>query len=157
MLTSEELRQVLIAHAEGVIALDRLEALFYGGGSTDEAVLSEMLAESEHAVQAVSLARLVYDAVRDHQEEEGALTRIPYFLFCCRTSDPGDSGHRGLAQSELVRAAKTENGSLFARLTPRTLDTSSPAQLQHVLGKALATGDRRESCDAGQASSHPST
>ena len=59
LLRAEELRQVLVAHAEGVIALDRLEALFRGGGSTDEAVLSETLAESEHTVQVMSLARLV--------------------------------------------------------------------------------------------------
>jgi hypothetical protein len=73
LLTTEELRQVLLAHAEGVIAMDRLEALFRDGGSTDEAVFSEILAESEHTVHAMSLARALYNAVRGHQDKEGAL------------------------------------------------------------------------------------
>jgi len=135
LLTTEELRQVLIAHAEGVIALDRLEALFRGGGATDEAGVSEVWGVSAHTVQALSLARLVYDAVRDHQEEEGALNAHSlFYILAGEHPIQAIQAIVDLLQSELIGAlAKTDKGSLYARLTPRTLDDKL-AQLQHVLG-----------------------
>ncbi|MEN6496978.1 MAG: hypothetical protein ABFD16_22020 [Thermoguttaceae bacterium] len=124
LLRVEELRQVLLAHAEGVIALDRLESLFRGGGSTDEAVFSELLAESEHTVQAMSLARLVYDAVRTHQDKEGALNAHSlFYILGGEYSIPAIQATIDLLQSDLFGAlGGTENSSLYTRLTPRMLE-----------------------------------
>ena len=144
LLRTEELRQVLIAHAEGVIMLDRLEALFRGGGSTEEAVLSETLAESEHTVQATSLARLVYDAVRSHQDQEGALNAHSlFYILGGEYPIQAIQATVDLLQSDLIGAlAKTQIGSLYTRLTPRML-TDKLMQLQDVLG-----GQRVEVCKA---------
>jgi len=135
LLRTEELRQILIAHAEGVITLDRLEAIFRGGGSTDEAVLSETLAESDHTVQAMSLARLVYDAVRSHQDQEGALNAHSlFYILDGEYPIQAIQATVELLQSNLIGAlAKSQNGSLYTRLTPRTL-SDELTQLQDVLG-----------------------
>ncbi len=139
LLRIEELSQVLTAHAEAVIALDRLEDLFAGGGSTDEAVLSEILADSEHTVQAMTIARLVYDAVRSHQNQEGALnSHSLYYILGGEYSVQAIENIVGLLQSDLIAAlGTTDKGSLFTRLTPQTLDERL-GQLKRIMsGKKL--------------------
>ena len=145
LLRTDELRQVLLAHAEGVITLDRLEALFRGGGSTDEAVLSETLAESEHSVQSVSLARLVYDAVRSHQDQEGALNAHSlFYILGGEFPIQAIQATVDLLQSDLLGAlAKAQNGSIYTRLTPRTL-TDKLIQLQDVLAGQPADAEKSE-------------
>ncbi len=134
LLRTEELRQVLLAHADGVITLDRLEALFRGGGSMDEAVLAETLAESEHTVQVLTLARLVYDAVRSHQEQEGALNAHSlFYILGGEYPIQAIQATVDLLQSDLIGAlARTQKDSLYTRLTPRML-ADKLTQLQDVL------------------------
>jgi hypothetical protein len=124
LLRTEELRQALVAHAEGVVPLDRVEMLFRGGGSTDEAVLSEVMTESEHAAQAMRLSRLVYEAVRTQQDEEGALDANSLFYILGRQySIQAIQSAVELLQLDLIAAlGKTENGSLYTRLTPQMLE-----------------------------------
>jgi DNA-binding HxlR family transcriptional regulator len=143
LLRTEELKQVLIAHAEGVITLDRLEALFRGGGSTDEAVLSETLAEAEHAVQSMALARLVYDAVRCHQDQEGALNAHSlFYILGGEYPIQAIQATVDLLQSDLLGAlAKAQNGTLYTRLTPRML-TDKLTQLQDVLAGQPADAEK---------------
>ncbi len=134
LLRVDELRQVLVAHAEGVIALDRLEVLFRGGGSTDEAVLSQTLAESEHTAQAMSLARFVYDAVRAHQDAEGALNAHSLF-YILRQEYPVQAIQAAVEflRSDLIGAlGATQKESLYTRLTPLTLENRL-AQLDDAL------------------------
>jgi hypothetical protein len=141
LLRIEELRQLLTAHAEAVIALDRLEDLFAGGGSTDEAVLSEILADSEHTVQAMTIARLVYDAVRSHQNQEGSLNAHSlYYILGGEYSVPAIEATVGLLQSDLVAAlGMADNGSLYTRLTPQTLDERL-GQLKRIVGGKQTRG-----------------
>jgi len=137
----EELRQLLAAHAEAVIALDRLEDLFRGGGSTDEAVLSEILADSEHTVQSMSLARVVYDAVRSHQDQEGTLNADSiYFILGGEHAIQDIEATVSLLQSDLVAAlGESDKGSLYTRLTPQMLNDRFE-QLKDVIGSP------RENC-----------
>ncbi|MBM4092956.1 MAG: hypothetical protein FJ276_26635 [Planctomycetes bacterium] len=143
LLRTGELRDVLVAFADGVIPLDRLETLFQGGGSTDETVLSGILTESQHASQAMLLARKVYDAVRLHQEEEGVLNAHSLFFIL-------DSEHPirdieatvAMLRSDLIGALSvTQKDSLYTRLTPPVLENKL-AQLQAVLGGRRPEGTR---------------
>jgi hypothetical protein len=135
LLRTEELRQVLLAHAEGIIAMDRLEALFAGGGPTDEEVFSEILAESEHAAQAMSLARVLYNAVRTHQDKEGALNAHSlFYVLGGEYSIPAIQATIDLLKSDLLGAlAEAGNGSLYTRLTPKML-RDKLAQLKNIVG-----------------------
>ena len=123
MLTTEDLRQLLLAHAEGVIPLDRLETLFRGDGFTDEAALSDILAESESTVQAMSLAREVYEAVRTKQDKGGGLNADSiFFILDEEHSIQAIEATVNMLKSDPIGAlASNGNGSLYTRLSPRML------------------------------------
>jgi hypothetical protein len=92
-----------------VIALDRLEALFREGGSTDEAVFSELLAESENTVQAMSLARALYEAVGNEQDKEGVLNAHSiYYILGGEHSIPAIEATINMLQSDLIGALAIE-------------------------------------------------
>jgi hypothetical protein len=133
LLRAEELRQLLLAHAEG--ALDRLEQLFREGGVTDEAVFSEILAESENTVQAMSLTRALYEAVRKDQDKEGVLNAHSiYYILGGEHSIPAIEAAIRMLQSDLIGALATnENGSLYTRLSPRMLNDKL-TQLKERIG-----------------------
>ncbi len=135
LLRTEELRQVMLAHAEGVIGLDRLEVLFRDGGSTDEAVFSELLAESENTVQAMSLARALYQAVRNDQDKEGILNADSlFYILGGEHSIPAIESTIAILKSDLIGALATNaNGSLYTRLSPRMLNDKL-AQLSDRIG-----------------------
>ena len=135
LLKAEELRQLLLAPAESVIAMDRLEALFREGGSTDEAVFSEILAESENTVQAMSLARALYEAVRKDQDKEGVLNAHSiFYILAGEHSIPAIEATIDMLQSDLIGAlTTTENGSLFTRLSPKMLNDKL-TQLKDKIG-----------------------
>lgn len=123
LMRTDELRQLLLAHAEAVLPLDGLADLFAGGGSIDEAALSQVLTESENTTQAMGLARLVYDAVLEYQDQEGVLNAHSLF-YILKGQYPIQSIEMtiGLLQSELIGAVgHSKNGSLYTRMAPRSL------------------------------------
>jgi hypothetical protein len=123
LMRTEDLRKVLLAHAEAVIPLDVLGKLWTGGGSLDEAILSEVLADSENTVQSVTLARDVYHAVQANQDEEGVLTAHSlYYVLQRAYSIQSIDKTIGLLRSDLIGAlGQSSKGSLYTRLAPRTL------------------------------------
>ena len=134
LMRTEELRQLLLAHAEAVLPLDSLRELFAGGGSLDEAVLSEVLTESENTALAMTLARQVYDAVRRHQDQEGVLNAHSLFYILGGQSPiPSIEMTIRLLQSDVIGAiGQSDKGSLYTRLAPAVLDAKL-AQLARVM------------------------
>ena len=138
LMRTEVLRQLLLAHAEAVLPLDGLRDLFKGGGSVDEAALSQVLTEADNTTEAMSLARKVYEAVRMHQNQEGVLNSHSLFFIL-------DGEHLiqsiemtiNLLQSELISAiGQTDGGSLYTRLAPSALNDRL-AQLSQVMSMEL--------------------
>lgn len=123
LMRTEELRQLLLAHAESVLPLDGLGDLFAGGGSLDEGTLSQVLTESENDAQAMSLAKHVYDAVREHQDQEGVLNAHSlYYILGGQYPIPSIEMTIGLLQSSLIGVVGcSERGSLYSRLAPSAL------------------------------------
>lgn len=139
LLRTRELRQVMIAYTKGVIALDRLKPLFEGGGLTDPAVISAVLADSDRTAHAMLLARLVYDAVRSRQGKKGVLNANTLYYILNEASPQEISfqciqATAELLQSDLIGAlAKTPEGSLYTRLSPHSL-ADKLTQLRETLG-----------------------
>ena len=137
LLRVEELRQVLLAHADAAIPLDRLRELFVGGGSTDEGVLSALLADSESTSQLMSLCRQVYDAILEHQDEEATLSEALVVLHPrrCLFNSSDQVQYRVVAIGPLFALGRTESGSLHCRLSPRTLELRLD-QIRNVIGSS---------------------
>jgi hypothetical protein len=135
LLRVEELRQILLAHAEAAIPLDRLKDLFIGGGSTDEGTLSGILADSELSGQLMSLCRQVFDAVLAHQSEEATLNEHSlFYILGGAHSIHAIQATTSLLQSGLIAAlGRGEDGSLYCRLSRRTL-SERLQQIQEVIG-----------------------
>ena len=144
LLRAEELRQVLLAHAEAAIPLDRMRELFLGGGSTDEGTLSSLLADSESASQLMSLCRQVYDAILNHQDEEATLTEDSlYYILGGAHSIQAINVTTELLQSDLLCAlGQTDSGSLFCRLSPKTL-ADRLQQIRNVIGNSTDSGESK--------------
>lgn len=123
LLRVEELQQLLLAHAEAVIPLDRLRQLFVGSGTTEEGVLESLLAESETSSQRIELCRLVYDAILTHQSEEAALNEHSlYFILKGAHSIQAIRETTEILRSGLLGAIeRTSEGSLYCRLAPPVL------------------------------------
>lgn len=138
LFRTEELRQLLLAYEEAVIPLDQLRQLFIGGGSTDESMLSNLLAESEGRLQLTSLARQVYFAIHSHQEEEALLNENSlFYIFGSQYSIADIEQTVELLESNLLAAVgRTSDGSLFCRLAPHTL-RSRLAQIQQIIGENI--------------------
>lgn len=135
LLRVEELRQILLAHAEAAIPLDRLRDVFVGGGSTDESMLSSVLADSELSSQLTMLCRQVFDAVLAHQSEEATLNEHSlFYILGGAHSIQSIQATTLLLQSGLIAAlGRAEDGSLHCRLSRRTL-AERLRQIQEVIG-----------------------
>lgn len=120
LLRVSELKEVLLAHAECAIPLDRLESLFQDAGSTDEGMLSSLIAESETSKDLMVLCRLVYDAVLKHQESEATLNEHSlYYILQGEYSLHAIRATVEMLQSVLVAALnRTQSGGLYCRLSP---------------------------------------
>lgn len=139
LMRTDELRQLLLAHAEAVLPLDGLGDLFAGGGSLDEAALSQVLTESENMAQAMVLARKVYHAVREHQDQEGVLSAHSLF-YILKGEYPIQSIEMTieLLQSDLISAiGRSDKGSLYTRMAPPSL-RDKLSQLSQILGTERA-------------------
>jgi hypothetical protein len=121
-LRVEELRQILFAHAEAMIPLDRLRDLFVGGGSTDESTLSAILADSEVSAQHMKLCGQVFGAVLAHQTDEATLNEHAlFYILSGAHSIQAIQATASLLQSGLIGAlGRAEDGSLYCRLSRRT-------------------------------------
>ncbi len=135
LLRVEEMKAILLAHAEAVISLDRLQELFEGGGTTDEGVLSSVLVDSESSLQLMKLCRDVYDVVLAHQSEEALLNEHSLFYILAGAYPIHSiSVAVELLQSELLAAlGRDEKGSLYCRLSKGCLATRL-SQIRRVVG-----------------------
>lgn len=135
LIRVEEMKALLLAHAEAVSSLDRLRELFEGGGTTDEGVLSSVLVDSESSLQLMKLCRDVYDAVLAHQAEEAYLNEHSLF-YILDGAYPIDSISVAveLLQSDLLATlGRDDKGSLYCRLSSQCLATRL-SQIQDVVG-----------------------
>jgi hypothetical protein len=142
LLTTAEIRELLLAHAESAFALDVLRPLFQGGGVTDEGVWSEILTGAESGSEVMLLARKVFAAVKEFQVKDGAIhTDSLYYILKCEHSLPAIKLTVEFLKSDLIGAlAETDRGSLYTRVSPetltnkltqimRTMDLSEPAKV----------------------------
>jgi hypothetical protein len=134
LLSTSEIRDLLLAHAESVFPLDVLRPLFHGGGATDEGVLSEILTNAESKSEVMMLARKVFAAVKEFQDKAGAIhTDSLYYILQCQHSLPTIKLTVDFLKSDLIGAlGETERGSLYTRVLPVAL-TSKLSQLTHTM------------------------
>lgn len=123
LLTTTEIRDLLLAHAESAFTLDVLQPLFQGGGVTDEGKLSEILASAESRSQVMRLARKVFAAVKENQDKDGAIQlNSLYWILGAKHLIPEIKLTVDFLKSDLIGAiGETERGSLYTRVTPETL------------------------------------
>jgi hypothetical protein len=140
LLRVEELQQVLLAHAESVIPLDRLRDFFVGCGKTKEDVVSSLQAESETSSQRFELCRLIYDAILAHQTEEAALNEHSlFFILKGAHSIQSIRETTEILRSGLIAAVeRTSEGSLYTRLAPQML-AARLNQISDVIGRNIPT------------------
>ncbi len=124
LITVEDLRQLLLAHAVCPLPLDAFGAFFRGGGSTDDGALSDLVAESESILQMMELAHRVYRAVCDHQESDATLdVNALYFILEQAYSSDMIEAAVAFLRSEVIGAVGvSETDSLYTRLAPAVLD-----------------------------------
>ena len=134
LLSTSEIRDLLLAHADSVFPLDVLRPLFQGGGATDEGVLSEILTNAESKSEVMILARRVFAAVKEFQDKDGAIhTDSLYYILKCEHSLPTIKLTVDFLKSDLIGAlAETERGSLYTRVSPTAL-TNKLSQLTRTL------------------------
>lgn len=126
LLCTSALRELLLVNAQAVFPLDILRPLFDGGGATDDGVLSEILATGESRLQALNLARQVYAAVHQHQEQQeqrGAIHADSLFYILKGASAlPEIKKALEFLESDLIAAlGKSDRGSYFTRVSPEAL------------------------------------
>lgn len=134
LLSTADLRELLLAHAESAFPLDVLQPLFQGGGATEEGVLSEILTSAESKSEVMLLARKVFAAVKEFQDKAGAIqTDSLYYILKCEHSIPTIRLTVDFLKSDLIGAlGETERGSLFTRVSPITL-TNKLSQITRTL------------------------
>jgi hypothetical protein len=134
LLSTPEIRELLLAHAESAFALDVLRPLFQGGGATDEGVLSEILTSAESKSEVMLLARKVFAAVKEFQDKDGAIhTDSLYYILKCEHSLPTIKLTVEFLKSDLIGAVgETERGSLYTRVSPATL-TNKLTQITRMM------------------------
>lgn len=134
LLSTSEIRELLLAHAESAFPLDVLRPLFQGGGATDEGVLSEILTSAESKSEMMLLARKVFSAVKEFQQKAGAIhTDSLYFILKCEHSLATIKLTVDFLKSDLIGAlGETESGSLFTRVSPTTL-TNKLSQITRMM------------------------
>ena len=123
LLRANELRELLVAHAESIFPLDVLRRLFLGGGSTDEGMLSEILTIADSKSEVMDVARKVFAAVRQFQAQEGAIhTDSLFYILKCEHSLPTIRLTVEFLKSDLIGAiGETERKSLYTRVSPAAL------------------------------------
>jgi hypothetical protein len=134
LLSTSDLRELLLAHAESAFPLDVLRPLFQGGGATDEGVLSEILTSAESKSEVMLLARKVFAAVKEYQDKAGAIhTDSLYYILKCEHSLPTIKLTVEFLKSDLIGAlGETERGSLYTRVSPTTL-TNKLSQITRMM------------------------
>lgn len=134
LLSTSDLRELLLAHAESSFPLDVLRPLFQGGGATEEGVLSEILTSAESKSEVMLLARKVFAAVKEFQDKAGAIHMDSlYYILKCEHSLPTIKLTLEFLKSDLIGAlGETERGSLYTRVSPATL-TNKLSQITRMM------------------------
>ncbi|MHB1423872.1 MAG: restriction endonuclease [Gemmataceae bacterium] len=134
LLSTSEIRELLLAHAQSAFPLDVLRPLFQGGGPTDEGVLSEILTSAESKSEVMLLARKVFAAVKEFQDKAGAIhTDSLYYILKCEHSLPPIKLTVDFLKSDLIGAlGETERGSMYTRVSPKTL-TNKLSQITRMM------------------------
>jgi len=98
------------------------------------------LVKSENTVQAMSLARALYEAVCQDQDKEGVLNAHSiFYILRGEHSIPAIEATIDMLQSDLIGAlGTTDNGSLYTRLSPRML-IGKLTQLKDRIGGSKET------------------
>jgi hypothetical protein len=123
LLSTDDVRQLLLAHAESVLPLDALRPIFLGGGATNEGVLTEILSNAESKADVLALARSVFAAVKEFQDKAGAIHADSlFYILKCEHLIATIKLTLDFLKSDLIGAlGETERGSLFTRISPATL------------------------------------
>ena len=134
LLSTSDLRELLLAHSESVFPLDVLRPLFQNGGATDEGVFSEILTSAESKAEVMLLARKVFGAVREFQDKAGAIhTDSLFYILKCEQSLSTITLTVDFLKSDLIGAiGETERGSLYTRVSPTTL-TNKLSQITRTM------------------------
>jgi len=134
LLSTSDLRDLMLAHADSAFPLDVLRPLFMGGGATDEGALSEILTSAESKSEVMLLARKVFAAVKEFQDKAGAIHPDSlYYILKCEHSLPTIKLTVDFLKSDLIGAlGETERGSLFTRVSPKTL-TNKLSQITRMM------------------------
>jgi hypothetical protein len=134
LLSTSDIGELLLAHAESAFPLDVLRPLFLGGGATDEGVLSEILNSAESKSEVMLLARKVFAAVKEFQDNAGAIqTDSLYYILKCEHSLPTIKLTVDFLKSDLIGAlGETERGSLYTRVSPTTM-TNKLSQITRMM------------------------
>jgi hypothetical protein len=134
LLSTADLRELVLAHAESAFPLDVLRPLFHGGGTTDEGVLLEIRTSAESKSEVMLLARKVFAAVKEFQDKAGAIhTDSLYYILKCEHSLATIKLTVDFLKSDLIGAlGETERGSLYTRVSPTTL-TNKLSQITRMM------------------------
>ncbi len=123
LVSTSDLRELLLAHSESAFPLDLLRAFFQGGGATDEGVLSEILTGAESRFDVMSLARKVFSAVKDYQDKAAAIhTDSIFYILKCEHPLSNIKLTVDFLKSDFIGAlGETDKGSLYTRISAVTL------------------------------------
>lgn len=134
LLSTSDIRDLLLAHAESAFTLDVLRPLFQGGGAIDEGVLSEVLTSAESKAEVMLLTRRVFVAVKEFQEKAGAIdTDSLYYILRCEHSLATIKLTVEFLKSDIIGAlGETERASLYTRVSPVTL-TNKLSQIARMM------------------------
>ncbi len=123
LLTTSNLRELLLLHAESVFAFDTLRPLFLGGGATDDSLLPEIQEAAQSQSDLMLLVRKVFAAVYEYQGQAGAInTDSLYFILKGEHLLPTIKLAVGFLRSDMIGAlGETDRGSLYTRVSPTTL------------------------------------
>jgi hypothetical protein len=119
----EELKQIMLTHAVCPIPLDGFIPFLRGGGSTDDGVLTALLAQSENTSQLMQVARETYHAVCKNQESEASIdvNALYWILGGAYTVEMIQAAVVFLSADLIGALGQNEDGGFFTRLAPSAL------------------------------------
>lgn len=134
LMTTHDLRDLMLAHARSAFPLDLLEPLFQGGGPVDEGVLLTVQSSSDSGAEMVELAGKVFLAIKENQGQAAAINCDSLYFILNGASDiPSIQAAIAFLRSDLIGAiGVSAQGSLYTRLSSHTLHHKF-SQIAHTL------------------------
>ena len=124
LMTTDDLRDLMLAHAKSAFPLDLLKPLFEGGGTLDEGVLSTVQSSAESSGEMMELAGKVFIAINEHQGKAGAINCDSLFYILNGAHEiPVIKMVIDFLRCDLIGAlGQASSGSLHTRLSPQSLE-----------------------------------